>query len=114
MLNKVINNARVGKKEIKKLGDKSYITLSLATNIYDYSKKENKTIWYFGNVFGKTAEYVNKYINIGDIVSIDGFLDNYIKDEHTVLQVGINSIELVAHKQEKKEDKENGKEELQF
>jgi single-strand DNA-binding protein len=74
-LNEVTIAGRVTKVEINKTkGDKDVVTLTIVTSEY-YEKdgqKEEKAEWHRVVVWGKTAEYVAKYVKVKDVALVKG------------------------------------------
>lgn len=80
MINHAILLGRVGKKENKQLRNGGELTvLSIAT-----SKKykdstgasQEQTTWHIVSCFSKLAEIANKYVHVGDLVFVQGEIQN--------------------------------------
>lgn len=80
MINVGIILGRVGKKETKPLRNGGELTvLSIATtkNIKDISGKSTEvTTWHNVQCFSKLSEIATKYIRIGDLVYVQGEIQN--------------------------------------
>jgi single-strand DNA-binding protein len=80
MINKATLLARIGKKDSKELKNGIMMaTLYVATSRkYKDSKGESQetTVWHNVNFFNKLAEIVNKYAHVGDLVYIEGEINN--------------------------------------
>ncbi len=80
MINKATLLGRVGKKDHKTLKNGTTLTsLSLATNrkyIDQQGQKQDKTTWHNVNLFGKLGEIAEKYLAVGDLVYLEGEIDN--------------------------------------
>jgi len=78
MLNKVIMMGRIGNIETKTLPNGTILTkLSLAINEFWKDKdgvKQEKTTWYNIHGFQKLAEIMEKYTKKGDLVYVEGKL----------------------------------------
>jgi single-strand DNA-binding protein len=86
MINKVTLLGRVGTKEFKlaKNGH-NLCQLSIATNRKWIDAKANRreaTTWHNVNCFDKLAEIATKYVNVGDLVYIEGEIQNKKIDEN--------------------------------
>lgn len=80
MINKVILLGRVGKKETRATKEGMAVTqLSLVTNkkytTPQGEKKENNT-WHFINCFDKLSDVAANYLHVGDLVYIEGSIQN--------------------------------------
>ena len=95
MINKVTLLGRVGKKVCKPTKNGSYICrLSIATSEkYIDSKgiKNEITTWHIVNFFNKLADVVEKHVNVGELVYIEGQISNKTKEENGVIKF-IHSI----------------------
>jgi single-strand DNA-binding protein len=71
---------RVGKKDTKVLkngGDLTTLSLATSKKIKDASGVYTEiTTWHMVNCFSKLAEIANKYVKVGDIVFIQGEIQN--------------------------------------
>ena len=80
MINKCHLLGRVGKKDHKALKNDTQLTnLSIATSRKykdQQGNKQEKTTWHNVNLFGKLAEIAEKYVEVGDLVYIEGEMDN--------------------------------------
>ena len=79
--NKVFLSGRISKMEGKtvnssksKDGQLFLVNLNLAVNYYDYQAKEEKPLFIPVTVFGKTAENLQKYMEVGDQLYVFGEL----------------------------------------
>ncbi len=81
MFNKVILVGRITHDpEIKIANDKQYLDFQLAVNRYG---KDDKSDFFKVVCFGKTAEFVDKYVKKGNLMLIEGSLrDNQWTDEY--------------------------------
>lgn len=74
-VNKVILVGRVGAQpEDKMVGSTRIAKLRVATS-YKKSSGEEKTEWHSVTVFNQNAEFAIKYINKGDLVSVEGRIE---------------------------------------
>lgn len=79
MINKVTLIGRVGKEPTVRYtnDDRAIASLSIATSESWKDKngdKQEKTEWHSVVIFGTTATFVEKYVNKGDLVYIEGKL----------------------------------------
>lgn len=104
--NKVILSGYVGKvgEPRKSKDDKSWITLSLATDSGYAGNK--KTYWHNLMAFGKTADVIEKYVGKGSQIIVDGEITysqwedkNGVKKDQTTIMV--SSVSFVGKKPEK-------------
>lgn len=81
-MNEVLLVGRIGQEpEIKYFSSGAVKTsFSIATNRYDYKKKERVTDWHRVEVWGKTAEFVGEHFKKGSQVLVQGTLK---KEEYT-------------------------------
>lgn len=79
MVNQGILLGRVGKIETKNTSSGMKITnLSLVTSkkFVKNGEKQEKTTWHNVTMFSKLAEIAEQYVNVGDIIYIQGEMDN--------------------------------------
>lgn len=79
MINKVHLLGRVGKKSSKTTSNGINIcNLSLATNkkVKRNNQMEDKTIWHNISLFNKLSEIAEKYVQVGDLVYIEGEIES--------------------------------------
>lgn len=80
MINKATLMGRIGKKDTKELKNGGSMTnLYLATSRkYTDSKGDQQviTVWHNVNFFNKLADVVKKYAHVGDLVYIEGEINN--------------------------------------
>jgi single-strand DNA-binding protein len=88
MVNKVTLLGRAGhdgSEKVKELGSGSLMAqLAVATTERRKDKHGEwgeQTTWHRCSLFGKQAEYVEKYVKKGDMVFIDGAIDNWKGDD---------------------------------
>lgn len=91
MINKVIILGRIGFIESKNNNGMQYTKLSVATNEKWKDKngeKQEKTIWHNVCGFNKLAEIMARYAKKGDIVYVEGKINqNKYKDESGVEKI---------------------------
>ena len=84
MVNEITIVGNVGnKKELKSVGTTTVIQFSVATSEYSKTAENNRrTLWHNVKAWGKQAEYVDKYLGVGDMVAIHGRInyDEYEKN----------------------------------
>lgn len=107
-MNKVILIGRVG-KEISIRSSATgleYVTFSLAVN--DGYGDKKKTNWINCKAFGKTAENLNKYVNKGQQIAIEGKIStgSYEKDGKPIYttDIIINSFYFADSKKDDKQE----------
>lgn len=90
MVNKVTLLGRAGhdgSEKVKELGSGSLMAqLAVATTERRKDKHGEwgeQTTWHRCSLFGKQAEYVEKYVKKGDVVFIDGSIDSWKGDDGT-------------------------------
>jgi single-strand DNA-binding protein len=80
MINRVTLIGRIGKKDLKKTKmDTSFCNLSIATEekyIDSMGNQKKVTTWHNVNFFSKLAEVADKYTLVGDLVYIEGKINN--------------------------------------
>lgn len=80
MINSVHILGRVGKKDFKSLQSGTTVAnLSVATfkKFKDKSgQQKEKTVWHNVTLFGALSEIANNYVNVGDLIYVDGEIDN--------------------------------------
>jgi single-strand DNA-binding protein len=95
MINKATLLGRVGKKEYKSLKNGSFLCqISVATSrkyIDSHANKREVTTWHNVNFFNKLADVTNKYVNVGDLIYIEGEICNRKIEENGVNRM-IHSI----------------------
>jgi len=103
--NKVQLIGHVGQEpEIKNFDGKKLANISIATNeVYTNQKGEKveQTTWHRVTAWGKTAEIIEKYVNKGKEVAIEGKLSNRSYDDKDgnkryVTEVIANEILLIG------------------
>jgi single-strand DNA-binding protein len=106
MINTAILLGRVGKKETKPLksGTGQYTLLSVATTKYIKDAQgggKEETTWHNCTCFAKISDYADKFINVGDVVFIEGDIMNrkvQQQDREVYLySVHINKLKLVPN-----------------
>ena len=101
-MNKVIIIGRIGKIDAKE----NYTRLSIATNTK--YKGEDITQWHDCVAFGKTAELVNKYLEKGSQVGIEGSLSYNIKEKIKYTSIIIERLDILEWKKaETPQEEEN-------
>lgn len=95
MINKVTLLGRVGKKDYKSTKNGSFLcNLSIATSreyIDSNGNKVRNTTWHNVNFFNKLAEITNKFVNVGDLIYLEGEISNRKVEENGVNRM-IHSI----------------------
>jgi single-strand DNA-binding protein len=95
MINKATLLGRVGKKEYKSIKSGGFMcALSIATSrkyIDSHSMKREITTWHNVNFFNKLAEIVEKHVNVGDLIYVEGEISNKKIEENGVNRI-IHSI----------------------
>jgi single-strand DNA-binding protein len=80
-MNVIVIAGRVGNKmDLKPVGESNVINFSVA--VKEFVKKEEQTTWHDVECWGKLAEFVNQYVNVGDTAIVHGKLkkQQYEKD----------------------------------
>lgn len=77
--NKGFLSGRISKMQVKKVkstseasGQISIANINLAVNYYNRKKKEKEAIYFPVTIFGRDAEYMEKYMNVGDELYVMG------------------------------------------
>lgn len=77
--NKGLLSGRISKKTVRRVNSKSennpqfaIANINLAVNYYDRSKKETNAIYFAVKIVGRQAEYVEKYVDVGDELYVTG------------------------------------------
>ena len=105
MKNRVQLIGHVGQEpEIKLVNGKKVATLTIATNDFYYNDKKEKieqTEWHRVSAWGKTAEIVEKYVNKGKEIAVEGKLSyrNYEDKDGTkryITEITINELMLLG------------------
>lgn len=80
MFSKTIIMGNIGSKDSKLMQDGSQVVeMSVATNkkyTNKYGEKQQKTTWHKVVAFAKTADLIDKYCQKGDLVLLEGEIDN--------------------------------------
>ncbi len=108
--NKVVLTGRItAEPELKTSGEKEFMNFSLAVNRYG---KDAAADFFKVVVFGKTAEFISKYIHKGDLLLIEGRLstsswvdNNGVKKYST--DILSNSVMLMRRKNENSQSEKN-------
>jgi len=91
MINKATILGYVGKKDFKTTKTGTQLCqLSVATNkkyIDSQGYKKNITTWHNINFFGRIAEVANKYALVGELVYIEGEINNKKIDENGIIKM---------------------------
>lgn len=96
MMNKVILEGRVVRDmELKTSGDVQYVLGTIAITI---NKEKSEFIGF--SSFGKTAELLSNYAHKGDLISVEGYLNNIKKDDKYYLCLTVNQVHFLSKKQE--------------
>lgn len=86
MINRVTLLGRIGKKEAKNTRNGSFFChISIATNrkyIDAHGNARQLTNWHNVYFFNKLAEITNKYAHVGDLIYIEGELNNKTIEEN--------------------------------
>ena len=110
IINKIQLTGRVGKMTPREYQDKRFVTMRIV--IPDkYAKKDQQPndVWLSVVVNGKTAEFVEKYVAVGDYIYVEGRLtDRTYTDIQGVSRTDyqVNASELQVVSQKKKEEGE--------
>lgn len=113
MLNKVCLIGRITKDPIINVSVKGIANLSFILAVEEYSKGEKEVNYIQCGALGTNAEYISKYITRGCLLSISGRLKstNYeditTKKMRSILEVFIETIDLLSKPQVKKEEDNN-------
>lgn len=107
MLNQIILiGRRTDENELKHSKDKAYLNFNIAVK-KNYKNSEGEILSDFFNItcFGHTAEYVNKYLKKGKLVSVSGRVENnvYEKDGEKVysLKIIAENVNVLEYSSEK-------------
>lgn len=104
MKNKVQLIGNVGQDpEVKNINGKTVANLTLATNEFYYNDKGEKveqTEWHRVTAWGKSAEIIEKYVNKGKEIAIEGKLTHRSYDDKDgikryVTEVVVNEVLLL-------------------
>ena len=71
-VNTGILSGRIAKKEIRMHGELTIANISLAVNYYDKREKKEMPVYVPVSVFGKEAEALSHYADIGDQILVQG------------------------------------------
>lgn len=71
-INEGVLSGRIAKKEMRQSGDLIIANISLAVNYYDRREKKEMPMYIPLSIFGKEAEMVEKYKDIGDQLVVRG------------------------------------------
>lgn len=112
-LNKILLIGNVGKTpEIRTVGDSKVAQFNLATTERFKGKDGNvreETEWHNVSVWGKPAEFVEKYVDKGSQIYVEGRIktEKYQKDgqDRFVVRVVASSVQLLGGKREGSEQK---------
>ena len=77
--NKGLLSGRISKKTIRRVNSKSennpqfaIANINLAVNYYDKSEKATKALYFPIKIVGQQAEYIEKYLDVGDELYVTG------------------------------------------
>lgn len=80
MINTAMLLGRVGKKDTKTLrsgGDVTVLSIATSRKYKDSTgQAQEQTTWHNVSCFSKLAEIANKYVNVGDLVFVQGEIQN--------------------------------------
>jgi single-strand DNA-binding protein len=116
-VSKTILIGRVGQKpEVKQVSNTSVAKFSLATTENwkdkDGTKKE-ETTWHNIVIWGKLCDVVEKYVNKGDLLYVEGRIknDKYEKEgvTHYTTSIVVNELKMLGSKDSKGETKQEPK-----
>lgn len=81
---------------------KLYSFLSIATNRFSYTEGQwdKKTHWHSVLVYGKKAEICEKYLEKGEPLAVEGFLDNSQDSRTTIIAEDVHFLGLRTKKDE--------------
>ena len=111
-LNKILLVGNVGNVEIRTVGDNKVANFSLATSERFKNKDgetTEKTTWHSVQVWGKTADYIEKYVTKGTMLFVEGKLESrkYTDrdgNDRTVYEVRAENITNLSPRQGEKPD----------
>lgn len=110
ILNKIQLTGRVGKLTPQEYEGRRFVTIRIGVpDKYNKQDQKSESTWFNIVVNGRTAEFAEKYVGIGDYIYVEGRLaDRKYADaqgvEKTTWNVYANELMIVAKKQEKSED----------
>jgi len=110
MINKVILVGNVGKNpEHRKTENSEYVKFPLATS--ESYKGEKKTEWHNILIWGKLADVVQKYVNKGQLLYLEGKIQNRSWDDADgnkkyMTEIVCFSMQMLGSSGEKKESTE--------
>lgn len=105
MKNRVQLIGHVGQEpEIKLVNGKKVATLTIATNDFYYNDKKEKieqTEWHRVSAWGKIAEIIEKYVNKGKEVAVEGKLtyksyEDKDGNKRYVTEINVNELMLLG------------------
>ncbi|CCG54488.1 Probable single-stranded DNA-binding protein [Flavobacterium indicum GPTSA100-9 = DSM 17447] len=105
MKNRVQLIGHVGQEpEIKLVNGKKVATLTIATNDFYYNDKKEKieqTEWHRVSAWGKIAEIIEKYVNKGKEVAVEGKLTHKSYEDKDgnkryVTEINVNELMLLG------------------
>ena len=77
--NKGLLSGRISKKTVRRVNSKSennpqfaIANINLAVNYYDKSEKATKALYFPIKIVGQEAEYIEKYLDVGDELYVTG------------------------------------------
>lgn len=77
--NKGLLSGRISKKTVRRVNSKSennpqfaIANINLAVNYYDKAEKATKAIYFPVKIVGQQAEYIEKYLDVGDELYVTG------------------------------------------
>ena len=77
--NKGLLSGRISKKTVRRVNSKSennpqfaIANINLAVNYYDKSEKATKALYFPIKIVGQQAEYIEKYLDVGDELYVTG------------------------------------------
>lgn len=97
-VNAGILSGRIAKKEIRTHGELTIANISLAVNYYDRREKKEMPVYVPVSVFGKEAEALSNYADVGDQLLVQGewrpqsWVSNKSGENHYTLRLSANQV----------------------
>lgn len=107
ILNKIQLTGRVGRISTRDLQDKKFVTMRISIpEKYTRQDQQPEDLWLSVTVFGKAAEFAEKFVGVGDYVYVEGRVKEHkYQDKQGIdrseVQVLTSELQIVQKKQDK-------------
>lgn len=116
-MNLCVLSGRIGSVKKSGEGEKTRYNFSVAHEVYDSKKNESKTEWYWMTLFQGQMKSLDKVLQVGNLVEVQGTLSIGLKNDQESIQIIARKVDVVLWKKkdskntEPEENNETGDEE---